>query len=194
MITVNNYRYRNKNNFNGSFGRKKCNDFLDKEASPYILDAANFGSKIILSPLMILLIAPFTKEWKNNKDKKTIKCSAILHPVQAALTLAFATVTSLVTNKITDYYAQKGTLGNFIDPKLGDFFNPVKNSKNLSKLKNINTIMLTLAMIPIASVTLDKILPKILEKCNKHPNSQCDDMDDVYTARLKFGKRKKLYA
>lgn len=188
MITIGNnkHTYTSKNGFTGSFWRKKYNGFLKKGTSPYALDAANFGSKILISPLMILLIGPFTKEWKNHKDRDAIKASAILHPIQAGLTLAFATVTSLIANKITDYYARKGTLGNAIDPQLGDFFNPAKNPKNLSKLKNINTVIFTLAMIPVATLVLDKLLPKIL-KCDKHEDSDCKDMDNVYTARLKFG-------
>jgi hypothetical protein len=194
MIILNRNKYTNinKTTFTGSLLQKKCGSFLEKEISPYALGVVNYGSKVLISPLMMLLIAPFTKDWK--KDKETIKCSAIIQPVMASLTLLFSAVTSFIANKIIDHYAAKGILGNFIDPELGKFFDPAKNPKNLSKLKNINTVVLTLAMIPVTCMTLNWVLPKILEKCNKGSRSHDKNADSVYVARFfpEFGKKDKL--
>jgi hypothetical protein len=196
MITFNcnKYTYTNKTTFSGSFLQRKCGSFFEKEISPYALNIANYGSKVLISPLMILLIAPFTKDWKKDKTRESIKCSALLHPIQAAVTFLFATAASFTANKLTDKYAQKGVLGSFIDPELGKFFDPVKNPHNLAKLKNINTIILTLAMIPIVSVALDWIIPKILRKNNQPLNLLDKITDSACTATLfpEFGNKKKL--
>ncbi|GEM_PF-4778551 len=175
----------------GLFLERNCKNFLEGDSNPYVLDIVNFGSKIIISPLMILAIAPFTRDW--NKDKDAIKASAILHPIQAALTLTFAIVSSLITNKVIDKFARKGTLCKPIDPEFAHMFDPIRNkefgAENLGKLKKLNTVAFTLLMIPVAGKILDSILPRIL-KDDKHIKSSDRVLDSIYARKLyvPFGK------
>jgi len=177
----------------GLFLEKNCKKFLENDANPFVLEIVNFGSKIILSPLMILGIAPFTRNWKEDKD--SIKASALMHPVQAGLTLSFATLSSIVANKSISHYARKGTLGKSIDTDFAYFFNTIKNPhglENLNRLKSSVTFFLTLAMIPLASKALDAVLPKILSD-KKYIQSPDKTLDSIYARKLypEFGKNNK---
>ncbi len=109
-----------------------------------------------------------------DEKKESIKCSAVLHPIQAGIAFFSTMGASIVANKTLDRYAKKGTLGNFIDPELGKFFNPaIKNGlKNLGKLKNISTIVLTAASIPITGILLNKMLPKLRRNVKKNKLSK----------------------
>jgi len=144
----------------GLFFKKTYNSVLEKEIGQTASNLINYTGKAIISPLMIFTIAPFT-----NEKKDSIRNSAVLHPIQAVLAFASSLGASVITNKILDHQAKKGTLGNFIDPELGNFFNPAKTNgkNNLAKLKNISTFFLTIIAIPFAGILLNKILPKIIK-------------------------------
>jgi hypothetical protein len=177
----------------GSFFKKTYNNILEKEIGQNSSNLINYVGKAVISPLMIFTIAPFTDE-----KKDSIRYSALLHPIQAILAFTTAIGTSLAANKILDHQAKKGTLGNFIDPELGNFFNPaIKNgSKNLSKLKNISALVLTVAAIPVTGIILNKILPKMIKSTKELPPQETAS-GSAYAKKLRpeFGIGKgKIYA
>jgi len=153
----------------GMFFKKTYHSVLKKEIGQNTSNLINYAGKAIISPLMIFAIAPFT-----NENKESIKHSALLHPIQAVLSFATAMGSSIIANNILDNKAKKGTLGNFIDPELGKFFNSATKigKENLSKLKNISTLFLTVVAIPITGILLNTILPKLIQNHETKKNNK----------------------
>ncbi len=145
----------------GLFFRKKTAALLNKGIDQTGSNVINYGSKAIITPMIILGAGRAIKE-----KKESIKASALMNSIQGVLTLASATIISAATNKGLNKAAKKGKLGNFIDPELGKFFNPITETgkKHLSKLKSIATIGITIAAIPVTSELLNRILPKLINK------------------------------
>ena len=156
---------------------KTYNSVLEKEIGHNSSNLINYSGKAIISPLMVFAIAPFTDE-----KKDAIRNSAILHPVQAFFSFVTAITTSFAAGKVLDHQAKKGTLGNFVDNELGNFFNPaMKNgSKNLSKLKGLFALFLTVLTIPLAGIVLNEILPKIIKKDKDLPTLKPTSKDKFY--------------
>jgi len=144
----------------GTFFKKTYSSALNKEMGQNTSNLINYAGKALISPLMIFAIAPFTDE-----KKESIKNSALLHPIQAVLSFVTAIGSSIAVNKVLDSRAKKGILLKTIDPELGKFFdsNTLKGKQNLAKLKNISTLGLTVAAVPISGLILNAVLPYVIK-------------------------------
>lgn len=140
----------------GFFIRKTLDAVLQKGVDQNFANAINYGGKALISPLMILAVAPFTDE-KN----ESIKYSMLMQPLQAGLAFATSLGLSIITNNAMAKAAKKGTLGNFIHPSLGPFF---KNEAYFKQFKSISTAVMTALVIPITSAILFWSLPKLMKK------------------------------
>jgi len=144
----------------GAFFKKTYFNALNKEMGQNTSNFINYAGKALISPLIIFAIAPFTDE-----NKESLKNAALLHPIQAVLSFFTAIGSSFAVNKILDIRAKKGILLKTIDPELGEFFNSntLKGKQNLAKLKNISTLGLTVAAVPISGMILNAVLPYIIK-------------------------------
>jgi|GEM_PF-4852824 len=151
-----------------------------KDINQNFANAINYGGKSLISPLMILAAAPFTDE-----EDKSIKYSMLMQPLQAGLAFASSLGLSILANKSLKKFAEKGTLGKAIDPRLGEFF---KNEAHFKQFKSYTTAAMTMIAIPFTSALLVWSLPKIMKKINHdtpdkivHRNMYAEDINATKT-------------
>jgi hypothetical protein len=172
-------------NLTGKSGLSKragffINNLLKNGVGQNTSNFINYSGKALLTPLMILTAAQFT-----NEKKSSVKCQMAIEPLEALTVFSSVAGASLLVNKELDKQAKKGTLGNFMDKRLGNFFDVVKNpagKQNLIQLKILSTIGLTFLAIPITSLIVNWILPKIIKKV--HPNAPSRRGHSMYSHRF----------
>lgn len=161
----------------GFFIKGALDKTLKNGVNQNFANAINYGGKALISPLMIYAAAPFTKE-----DEDSIKYSMLMQPIQAGLAFASSLGLSFLANRAFDKAAKKGTLGNFIDPTLGKFF---QNKAHLDQLKSKATTLLTAVVIPASSAILFWALPKIMKKLDKETPPPVKMHADIYAKGLR---------
>ncbi len=143
----------------GFFIKNVLTKVKEKGVDQNIANAINYGSKALISPLMILSVSPFTDE-----EEDSIKYSMVMQPIQAGLAFASSLLLSILANRAFDKAAKKGTLGNRIDPTLGKFF---QNPEHLKQFKSMSTAVMTALVIPLTTAILLWSLPKIMKTLGK---------------------------